>query len=370
MRGMHKRILPIALLALAVGTTPAAARKGGDDKNEVRKAGSCGSGATSKIKVKNDDGRIEAEFEVDRNVDGEKLARALRPRRLRRRPRPADHQHAAAARSPSSARSRTSRAPTASPPAAPAPTASPAPPSRPSPSSRGRGQRDSPFCPRTPSRPAQSETAWTKGTVPRRRGGSARRAGRTRACPCPPSGPRGPCRAPCTACSRSSRSPASCSGLYGRSLPWMTRPQVLLGPVGERVVLDDAAGVVVLDGLRVGARRGLLAADAGDPRVGAGQRALERRDLGVRAAVVGRSSRRGRPRRGCATPKRSSNCAPGGQRLREQDAGVDRDEARLRGHARRRPRPARTPPSGRRSASRAGRRGGAPASARQVVEGR
>ena len=49
--------------------------------------------------------------------------------------------------------------------------------------------------------------------------------------------------------------------------------------------------------------------------------------------------------------------APGGQRLREQHAGVDGDEPGLRRDARRRPRPAPTPPSGRRRASPACRRG-------------
>ena len=64
------QVLPIAALTLVAAATPALA-KGGDD-NEVRKAGSCGSGATSKLKLKSDDGRIEAEFEVDRNVNGER----------------------------------------------------------------------------------------------------------------------------------------------------------------------------------------------------------------------------------------------------------------------------------------------------------
>ncbi|WP_205697683.1 hypothetical protein [Conexibacter sp. SYSU D00693] len=46
----------------------------GDDRarTEVRRAGSCGRGATSKLKLKHDDGRIEAEFEVDRNRAGER----------------------------------------------------------------------------------------------------------------------------------------------------------------------------------------------------------------------------------------------------------------------------------------------------------
>src|SRR3954452_19373637 len=53
-------------------------------------------------------------------------------------------------------------------------------------------------------------------------------------------------------------------------------PQVLLGPVEERVVLPDPALVVPLDRLGACPRRPLLAADAGDPGVGAGQRALQR----------------------------------------------------------------------------------------------
>ena len=70
MMGMNKTIISLAVLALAAAASPALA-KGGDD-NEVRKAGSCDAGATSKIKLKTDDGRIEAEFEVDRNHNGER----------------------------------------------------------------------------------------------------------------------------------------------------------------------------------------------------------------------------------------------------------------------------------------------------------
>ena len=85
-------------------------------------------------------------------------------------------------------------------------------------------------------------------------------------------------------------------------------PQVLLGPVEERVVLPDPALVVELDRLRVRARGRLLAADAGDPGVGAGQRALERGDLArrrssapapVQSPVASSIS--------TSTPKRSSN---------------------------------------------------------------
>jgi hypothetical protein len=66
----------IAILAAAaslalVGPAAAPAKGGGDDggggggdRPEVRVAGSCGRGATSKLKLKADDGQIEAEFEV------------------------------------------------------------------------------------------------------------------------------------------------------------------------------------------------------------------------------------------------------------------------------------------------------------------
>ena len=70
----------IAILAAAaslalVGPAAALAEGGGDDgggggghgggdRPEVRVSGSCGRGATSKLKLKADDGQIEAEFEV------------------------------------------------------------------------------------------------------------------------------------------------------------------------------------------------------------------------------------------------------------------------------------------------------------------
>lgn len=73
---MHS--LPIVSLA-AVGLAcclpaPAfAAGGGGDDRRrEVRVTGSCGPGATSKLELKQRDGVIEAEFEVDRNRSGER----------------------------------------------------------------------------------------------------------------------------------------------------------------------------------------------------------------------------------------------------------------------------------------------------------
>ena len=60
-----------ALVLAFAGTAPALARGGpgrggGDDRgrSEVRVAGTCGTGASSKLKLKSRDGRIEAEFEV------------------------------------------------------------------------------------------------------------------------------------------------------------------------------------------------------------------------------------------------------------------------------------------------------------------
>src|ERR1022692_2263583 len=64
-------------------------------------------------------------------------------------------------------------------------------------------------------------------------------------------------------------------------------PKVLLGPQGKRVVLVDAATLVVpLDQLRIHARGTLLASDAGDPALRVGQSTLQRRHLRDRAAVL------------------------------------------------------------------------------------
>lgn len=77
---MRQTVLPITLLAALVVASPASAKHGDDDdggggdrnRQEVRVAGSCGSGATSKLKLKTDDGGIEAEFEIDRNIAGQR----------------------------------------------------------------------------------------------------------------------------------------------------------------------------------------------------------------------------------------------------------------------------------------------------------
>ena len=65
---------PTALAALSVSTllalgAPAYASQGGDDR--VIRTGTCTDGAHWKLKVKDDDGRLEVEGEVDSNVSGQ-----------------------------------------------------------------------------------------------------------------------------------------------------------------------------------------------------------------------------------------------------------------------------------------------------------
>src|SRR3954447_6157420 len=103
-------------------------------------------------------------------------------------------------------------------------------------------------------------------------------------------------------------------------------PEVLVAPVGERVVLPQLALIVAFDELTGRAGRPLLAADARDPALGAFQRLLEGGDLGGRAAVLG-------PAPGLALAARVDDLdlhaeallegAPRLDRLVEQDAGVD-----------------------------------------------
>src|SRR3954447_5124604 len=99
-------------------------------------------------------------------------------------------------------------------------------------------------------------------------------------------------------------------------------PEVLLGPVEERVVLPDPALVVELDRLGVGPRGRLLAADAGDPGVGAAERPFQRGDLALAAAV-----RRAGPVAGGVLDldidlETLLEHPPGRKRLREEHAGV------------------------------------------------
>ncbi len=65
---MRRTTTVLLLLLLALPATADARR--GDDRPEVRAGGHCGRGATSKLKLKGRDGRIEVEFEVDHNRSG------------------------------------------------------------------------------------------------------------------------------------------------------------------------------------------------------------------------------------------------------------------------------------------------------------
>jgi hypothetical protein len=62
--------VPTVLLALAFPATALADHGGGGGgggRNEVRAQGTCGRGASSKLKLKQEDGGVEVEFEVDHN---------------------------------------------------------------------------------------------------------------------------------------------------------------------------------------------------------------------------------------------------------------------------------------------------------------
>ena len=61
-------IAALAAAALLVASLPAAAAGG----KEVIRSGSCSGASDWKLKLKLDDGRIETEFEVDQNVNGQK----------------------------------------------------------------------------------------------------------------------------------------------------------------------------------------------------------------------------------------------------------------------------------------------------------
>src|SRR4051794_35897540 len=102
-------------------------------------------------------------------------------------------------------------------------------------------------------------------------------------------------------------------------------PDVVVRPLDERVVLPQPAGLVALDRLRGGPRGGLDAADARDPALGAVERPLQRRDLGVAAAVLGGPGALWAPRllRRDVDAEALLESAPRGQGLGEQDAGVD-----------------------------------------------
>ena len=63
--------------ALVGAATTSASAQGGDDDRVIR-TGTCTDGATWKLKVKTDDGRLEVEAEIDSNVVGQRWRWALR----------------------------------------------------------------------------------------------------------------------------------------------------------------------------------------------------------------------------------------------------------------------------------------------------
>ena len=147
-------------------------------------------------------------------------------------------------------------------------------------------------------------------------------------------------------------------------------PQVLVGPVRQRVVLPQAALLVAFDQLGARARGSLLAADAGDPALGARERAARARppsrpSSSARARSTGRRgcSRRGprssrrsaprRPARSAASPRTARRCRSSRSAPRRRCPG--------RGAAARRAAP--TPPSGRSTAAPRARRGARPRAA-------
>jgi hypothetical protein len=78
-RDMRSRRLVLAaavVLVAAVAAAFAAPASSGD--REVRRAGVCDGAATSKIKLKAENGRIEVEFEVDQNRNGRSWTVTLR----------------------------------------------------------------------------------------------------------------------------------------------------------------------------------------------------------------------------------------------------------------------------------------------------
>ena len=68
---MRKRMLGLAGVALGAALVLApVASPGGAKRGDVRVAGVCTKASTSKLKLSEEDGRIEVEFEVDQNRNG------------------------------------------------------------------------------------------------------------------------------------------------------------------------------------------------------------------------------------------------------------------------------------------------------------
>jgi hypothetical protein len=75
MRKVLSTMVALALVATAaLAAVPAASAKDGD----LRIAGRCTGATTSKLKLSEEDGRVEVEFEVDQNRNGVRWAVVLR----------------------------------------------------------------------------------------------------------------------------------------------------------------------------------------------------------------------------------------------------------------------------------------------------
>lgn len=66
MSTLGKSVVVVLGLAVALAVVPAGVAKRGD----VRVAGTCSKASTSKLKLSEENGRIEVEFEVDQNRNG------------------------------------------------------------------------------------------------------------------------------------------------------------------------------------------------------------------------------------------------------------------------------------------------------------
>ena len=66
MKRISLLVASVAVIALALSAAPAAVAKDGD----ILRRGACTGASTSKIKLSEEDGRIEVEFEVDQNRNG------------------------------------------------------------------------------------------------------------------------------------------------------------------------------------------------------------------------------------------------------------------------------------------------------------
>src|SRR6185312_1679171 len=66
-KSMMKHLVVLAVLGLSLSVVATAL---GKDRNDVRKTVSCSGPSTAKLKLSEEDGRIEVEFEVDQNRNG------------------------------------------------------------------------------------------------------------------------------------------------------------------------------------------------------------------------------------------------------------------------------------------------------------